>query len=184
MNESVSATNGRNAKERLEAILRRPVTTSADARRAAEAAGLLADLLEIEARAVALDAEAAGVKEEAPSYGGDLEGLPLHEAARRVLLESGLPLHAREIGARMKARGWRHPRSPRARPEQIVYQLAARLPRLPDTFRRVAPNTFALVDAPQPKRPRPRTGLFSGPAISELIGESEEPMEASDWRSS
>lgn len=175
---------GLDTRRLLEAILRKPVRSASDARRAREAAGLLETLIEIEDRASRLAGAAA---EEGPSYGGDLAGLALQEAARRVLTEAGHPLHARELGARIKARGWRHRRSTSARPDQIVFQLAARLPRFPETFRRVAPNTFALVDfQAQTVRRKPRTGLFSGPGtgIAESTTDSEEPMEASDWRSS
>jgi hypothetical protein len=102
-----------------------------------------------------------------------------------------VPLHARELGARMKARGWRHPRSTVARPEQVMHQLAARLPRHPKVFRRVAPQTFALArwgETDPSARRRPRTGLFLGPGttIARATEDADEPLsdrEAS-WRSS
>jgi hypothetical protein len=75
-------------------------------------------------------------------------------------------MHVRELGLRIKAAGWRHPRLSHPRPHQIEYQLAARLSQHPETFRRFGPNTFGLTawgDAP-PRReaPKPRLGLPSG----------------------
>jgi hypothetical protein len=142
-----------------------------------EAAGVLVELIRLEGRARRL-IEAHGSR---TSRDGakDFATLTLHEAARRVLEEEGRPLHARELGARIKARGWRHPRSQSPRPDQIVFQLAARLPKHPDVFRRVAPNTFALASwdesPPRPAR-KPRLGIFRGPGlpISEEIGERPE----------
>ncbi|HEV8571771.1 MAG TPA: winged helix-turn-helix domain-containing protein [Actinomycetota bacterium] len=171
-------------KQGLERVLQEPIRTEGDARRVSEAATILADLLRIEERADRLLNTTASKPGE-----GSLAGMTLHEAARRVLEEAGIPLHARELGARIKARGWRHPRSERARPDQIVFQLAARLPRHPGVFRRVAPNTFALVDwgdEPFARTPRrPRVGLFAAAGISGRdIDDSEEPFEANPWRSS
>ncbi len=143
---------------------------------------------------------AAPTRGGAPFLGGDirLTGLALHEAARRVLQEEGRPMHVQELGERIKARGWRHPRSRAARPDQINFQLAARLPRHPEAFRRVAPNTFALTawdeEAPVRERPRPRLPLFGssdrapdGRPWSEWIGDHPEaPFDDEDnaWRSS
>jgi len=173
--------------EQLQGFLRQPVKSPRDARVAEEAARLLGELLRIEERTRELAGEPAGraVSEGAPVY-GDLARLPLHEAAKIVLTEAGLPLHARELGERIKARGWRHPRSGASRPDQIVFQLAARLPKFPETFARVAPNTFALVHAPVPaKRPQGRLGIFSGPGWGEDgTGDPDEPFEATKWRSS
>jgi hypothetical protein len=168
-------------KEEMQRILGRPVEDASSADRAREAAEILAE------RARRLSEEGHG----RGSEGRSLAGLTLHEAARRVLEEAGVPLHARELGARIKAGGWRHPRSSRARSDLIVYQLAARLPRHPETFRRLGPNTFGLVawgPGGPPKRQRPRTGVFSGPggAIARGTGESDEPVSTQEaaWRSS
>jgi hypothetical protein len=107
-----------------------------------------------------------------------------------VLEEAGQPLHAKELGSRIKARGWKHPRGAPS-PNQIVYQLAARLPRHPHRFRRVAPNTFGLAkweDDVGPRAPRkPALALFKGPGGSTArdIGDShEQPAGEAAWRSS
>lgn len=175
-------------RDRLEEVRRRPVGSARDASVVEEAARLLGEMAETEHRA------ARWLEEIAASKGGpasqDLKGLTLHEAAHRVLEEAGTPLHARELGVRIKAGGWNHPRTRNARSEQIIFQLAARLPRYPHLFRRVGPNTFGLAEwgnrKPGKQRP-PRTGLFRGPgrAIGRDIGESDEPVsEAGAWRSS
>src|SRR5438876_11692649 len=119
-------------KEALQAILSRPVRLPEDAEVAKQAAGALGEYLRTEARAepVLARARASSPEEDAPPE-ADLRGLTLHEAARRVLEAAGNPLHAREIGARIKAGGWHHPRSKHPRSDQIVFQLAARLPRHP-----------------------------------------------------
>lgn len=174
--------------DRLRALLRKPVVSADDARAAEEAARLLGELLRMEARVRAFLGVPSGgraVAERGPAY-GDLARLSLHEAAKVVLSEAGLPLHARELGERIKARGWRHPRSSSSRPDQIVFQLAARLPKFPETFKRVAPNTFSLVqDSVQAERPRPRLGTCTGPGWGESeIGAADEPFEAAKWRSS
>jgi hypothetical protein len=128
-------------KRKLEEVLARPKITYRDAQEAAEAAQLIGDLIRVEQRALRL---VRGTETDLDTgRAGDLAGFTLDEAARRVLREEGRPMHARELGARIKARGWRHPRSRAARPDQIIFQLAARLPRQPN-FERVAPNTFAL----------------------------------------
>ncbi len=182
-------------KRKLEEILARPKVTRHDAEEAVEAAQAIADLMRAEERALRL---IDGGSREAPSRsgsttGGTLAGLTLHEAARRVLQEAGWPMHARDLAVRIKAGGWRHPRSKNARPDQIVFQLAARLPRYPEIFRRVAPNTFALAEwgdsPPRTERPQPRFGLFTGPGgnLSEWIGNHPEaPFEGADepWPSS
>ena len=157
-------------KERLEEILRRPKLTARDAEEAGEAAKALADLLRGEERALRL-LRSQG----APPAAGDtrnsaeakkpywVTGLPLHSAAERVLEDLGWPMHVRELGVRIKSQGWQHPRSKTARPDQIQYQLAARLPRHPEVFKKFAPNTFGLAtwgDAPpRSEAPRPRLGL-------------------------
>jgi hypothetical protein len=128
----------------------------------------------------------------APGAAADsLAGKTLHDAAAVVLEEAGAPLHAKELGSRIKARGWTHPRGGPSRPNQIVYQLAARLPRHSHQFRRVAPNTFALAkwggDVGPRSPPKPRIALFKGPGgnTGRLIGESDEqPAGDSAWRSS
>jgi hypothetical protein len=173
----------------LAALVRAPIRSPADAERAARAAEALAEVLratEKARRALSKEPESA-----APTPAGSLAGRTLHDAAAAVLEEAGRPLHARELGSRIKARGWTHPRGGPARPEQIVYQLAARLPRHAHRFRRVAPNTFALAkwgDDVAPRTPRkPRIALFKGPVGStgRLIGESDEqPAKDAEWRSS
>ena len=175
-------------RELLEEAIRRPVRSSDDAEAVGEAANLLAELLRVEARVRDLVGEDAS----ASTPRTDLRGVALHEAAELVLDEAGVPLHVRDLGARIKARGWRHPRSSHARPQLIQFQLAARLPRYPDRFRRVAPNTFGLAkwehQAPAPKGRRPRTALFRGPGsgVARQIGDSAEQVtsESASWRSS
>jgi hypothetical protein len=176
-------------QEELERLVASPIEDAAGAERAREAAGILAEYLRLRDRADRL----LSPMEDAERGAGQLAGLTLHAAAERVLQEAGTPLHARELGARIKAGGWRHPRSKVARPEQIVHQLAARLPRHPQMFRRVAPQTFALAkwgDDGFPARPgiRPRLSLFDGPgeAIAAKIGDSDEHLSGrgASWRSS
>jgi len=173
-------------KERLERLRMRPVRSARDASLVEDAARLLGELAETEQRAARWIEDVQA--ETSASRAGDLSGLTLHEAARRVLEEAGTPLHARELGARIKAGGWRHPRSANARNEQIVFQLAARLPRYPNIFRRVAPNTFGLAEwGSRSKQRSPRVGLFRGPGrpIGRSIGDSEELFgEGTPWRSS
>lgn len=149
----------------------------------AEAEQLLVDYIKLEGRARRVvnsrRGPATGVADDS------LAGLSVHEAARRVLEDEARPMHAKELGARMKARGWRHPRGQPAQPNQIVNSLAAQLPKRPAVFRRVAPQTFALVEwgdaATQRRPPKPRVGLFkgTGAGISGLIGDHPEaPIEA------
>jgi len=176
-------------KERLEEIMRRPKATARDAEEAGEAAKALADLLRGEERALRLlrsDAtsptagDTAGASQAKKPY--LLAGLPLHEAAERVLEDSGWPMHVSELGDMIKVRGWRHPRSTNARPDQIRYQLAARLPRHPENFKKFAPNTFGLAkwgdSPPRTERPKPRLGIktdgppYTGPSAQWL---SEHP---------
>src|SRR6266511_3809021 len=113
-------------KEDLEAVLERTPRTPEDAEAMQEAASILASYLRLEEQVARLSGRSKR-GEEAVRDQGSLRGLTLHEAARRVLLRAGVPLHARELGTRIKAGGWTHPRSRVARPEQIVFQLAARL---------------------------------------------------------
>jgi hypothetical protein len=177
-------------KEQLESVISRPIDSPEQAEVAQEAAELLATYLRVRDRTRRLMASAEDPRTEEASN-GDLKGLPLHRAAELVLEEGGTPLHARELGARMKARGWRHPRSTVARPEQIVHQIAARLPKHPETFRRIAPQTFALTKWGDrrfaPSKRKPRLALFSGPGdpIGRTAGTSDEPItsEGTSWRS-
>src|SRR5881275_2674858 len=99
----------------LEELISRRPETAEDAEQIAAAAALLADYHRLEARAHALVERSR--RSRAP--GGSLAGLTLHEAAERVLADAGMPLHASELGRRMKAAGWRHPRTRNAPPQQI-----------------------------------------------------------------
>ncbi len=168
----------------------RPKLTARDAEEAAEAARALADFLRAEERTVRL--LRGGVDEPAPARPETFAGLPLHEAASRVLERGGWPMHVRDLGVRIKAGGWRHPRTKRARPDQIEFQLAARLPQHPEVFKKFAPNTFGLTawgnKPPKKHRPKPLIGVFRGsgrfpPARdvdAELEGYFED--EANRWR--
>lgn len=188
--------NMRELLSQLEALVHRPVEDLGSAEVAAEAARLLRDLLRLEADAVALlsriSGDAGSVREQARRYeSSDYRGLTLHEAARRVLAAAGSPMHVRDLGARIKAAGWRHPRSPHARDDQIEYQLAARLPRHPDAFRKVAPNTFGLAVWPDlppalPARPTLSPVRGRGPKLARRIGDDPELVfgERPKWRSS
>jgi hypothetical protein len=177
--------------ERLNRLLSEPVRRPEDARKAARAAQALADLLSAAEEAERVLAEASGGHEPV-APGQTLAGRTLQDAAEAVLEEAGRPLHAKELGSRIKTRGWKHPRGTPSRPDQIVYQLAARLPRFPERFRRVAPNTFGLAKwetegSDGPARGGPKVGLFRGPGgtVGRRIGESpDEPAGASEWRSS
>jgi hypothetical protein len=173
----------RDTKEELRRVLAHPIRTPIEARQAEEAARMLRDILEAEQRADRLLA-----KEEAAEYvvGAKLEGLTLHEAARRVLQRAGRPLHAKEIGVRMKAAGWRHPRATNPRSDQIEHSLAAQLPKYP-TFKRVKPQTFALAEWEETKEaPRPLIGIFDGPGgpVGRGISDAEKAAGVSAWRSS
>lgn len=173
-------------RERLESALSVPPKTAIEAERAARAAEALAAYLRLE------DSVGALLRADEPGSLGkereSLAGLTLHEAARSVLKRAGVPLHGREIGKRIKAGGWTHKRSKNARPDQIVYQLAARLPRHPDMFVRVAPNTFALVEWGAPVQgPKPRLGLFEGegkPTGRDIGEQPGDSAGAGQWRSS
>jgi hypothetical protein len=174
--------------ERLGELLRHPVIRPDDAERAGHAAEALAGLLRAQERAERILAEATGGGADA-SEGGSLAGKTLQDAAAAVLKEAGGPLHAKELGRRIKQQGWTHPRGKPSRPDQIVYQLAARLPKQPGRFKRVAPNTFALVGQAGGVAPprKPRVGLFKGPGqdTAREIGESPElPGGGTAWRSS
>ena len=171
-------------EEQLAEILRKPVRTSTDAEAAARAAEALLEILLARERAelaLAPAAEARG------TTAGDLSGLTLHDAAARVLEQAGIPLHVKELGKRIKGGGWKHPRSRNARREQIQFQLAARLPRYPDRFQRVAPNTFGLKGWSERmlQRPKPMLGLFRGPpgGIGRESGERFDEPARTPWRS-
>ncbi|MBI4728531.1 MAG: winged helix-turn-helix domain-containing protein [Acidobacteria bacterium] len=184
-------------QSRLKGLLGKPVLDAPGAEIAAEAARILRDLMRLEQQAEELLGRRAGssatVAEGAPRYGGagSFEGLALHDAARRVLAAAGAPLHVRDLGARIKASGWRHPRSSHARPDQIEFQLAARLPRYPAVFRRVAPNTFGLAewgDVAPPRHPKPRLDAVRGrgPRLARRIADEPDLIftEAASWPSS
>lgn len=173
------------AKE-LARLLQEPIGRPDDAERAGKAAEALAELLRAEEKAESILAE----RQNRARIGGSttLAGKSLQDAAEAVLKTAGTPLHAKELGSRIKARGWTHPRGKPARPDQIVHQLAARLPRDPQRFERIGPNTFGLVawregTAVSPQRPR--VGLFSGPggSIGRKTGESPDAAAgSSEWR--
>lgn len=172
----------------LEEALARQVESADDAERAATAASALAAYLRaVEAARRALDVTSRGSPPNGPA---DLSALTLHDAAERVLDLAGVPLHVKELGARIKAGGWRHKRAT-PRPDQINYQLAARLPRHPDKFARVAPNTFSLSRwgpdrSAAPSSP-PRLGSFRGPGgkVGASLGDhAGEPASVDQWRSS
>ena len=175
-------------KERLEEVLHGPTQTVADAERVAEAAAVLAAYLRVEEDAHRLFDMGHERQNSEPtrSRTNQFEGMTLHRAAQEVLEEAGTPLHVRELGKRIKAGGWRHKRSKNPHPDQIHYQLAARLPRLPKVFVRVAPNTFALTEwsSARPK-PRPRIGLFRGASkiAGRDIGDQPDAAASSEWRS-
>jgi hypothetical protein len=171
---------------KLEQVIQAAPRGPKEAERASRAAALLADYLRLAERVADLAEEKTSLEE---WDGAGFDRLTLHEAALQILREAGRPMHARELGDRIKARGWRHRRSKVARPDQIVYQLAARLPKYPNLFRRVAPNTFALAEwgerKPQANR-SPRLGLFKGSraATARKIGDSDEALADQSWRSS
>lgn len=170
----------------MEKVLGKQPRTPEEADRAARAAEALAAYLRLEQDVARLLEPSDDPT--TPAEAGALGGLPVHDAARRVLQQAGAPLHAQELGKRMKAGGWTHKRSRRASSDQIVHQLAARLPRYPDVFVRVAPNTFGLVEWGRPaERPKPRVGLFSGEGKAtgrDIDAHPAEPAGAGPWRSS
>lgn len=174
------------AREELEELVSGPFASPEDAERAARAAEALAAYLRADQAAMAIlkGGSVAGMEAD---EGSAFSSLTLHDAAERVLEEAGVPLHVKELGKRIKAHGWKHRRSV-SRPDQINYQLAARLPRHSDVFVRIAPNTFALkrwgtsraAQAPV----KPRLGLFKGPggAVGRSIGEHADEAASSSWR--
>lgn len=181
----------RQVKMQLEEIMRRPKVTVRDAEEAAEAARALADLMRAEERTLRLLRATAGSSSVATSGTRSFAGLPLHEAAYIVLSRAGWPMHVRDLGVRIKIGGWLHPRSKNARPDQIEFQLAARLPRHPETFRKVAPNTFGLVEwgdsPPRTKRPKPQLGILSDGSIrldGDELMDAYVADERSQWDSS
>ena len=173
-------------RDELEDMVKGPFSSPAEAERAARAAAALAAYLRADE-----DAERIIRGELAPTRvreDGAFDSLTLHDAAERVLEEAGVPLHVKELGIRIKARGWRHRRSTGG-PDQINYQLAARLPRHPDVFVRVAPNTFGLVrwgSRPSRRRGVPSLGTFSGPGgpTGSSLGERADEVAEARWRSS
>lgn len=126
-------------KNRLERLVAQGADAPGGAATAGEAGELLLNLIRLEGRAGQL-LSGTGEGKANPEFG--FEGLALQEAALRVLVSVGAPLHVRELSARIKAGGWRHRRAG-AHPGQLMHQLAARLPKYPE-FSRVRPNTFAL----------------------------------------
>jgi HB1, ASXL, restriction endonuclease HTH domain len=179
-------------RERLEGVLRAPTKSVDDAERAAQAAEALASYLRLEERVRQIfedDTEMERNSGAGMAEADSLRGKTLHKAAEIVLMQAGVPLHARELGKRIKGGGWTHKRSINPKPDQILYQLAARLPRHPETFVRVAPNTFGLTK--WPKKPngnrKPRTGIFRGggkPLGKEIGDHPHSPPGSRPWRSS
>ncbi len=182
-------------KRRLEEILARPKVTSRDAEEAVEAAQIIADIIRCEERGLRLLEHPAGHTKTPTARGrseGPLAGLTLHEAARRVLAEAGWPMHVRDLAVRIKIGGWKNPRGKDVKPPQLAPQIAARLPRYPETFRRFAPNTFGLTEwgdsPPLRERPKPLIGIIktSGEFSAENIDEELAHYfddERNQWRS-
>lgn len=182
-------------KRRLEEILARPKVTSRDAEEAVEAAQIIADIIRCEERALRLLEHPAEHTKTPTARGrgeGPLAGLTLHEAARRVLAKAGWPMHVRDLAVRIKIGGWKNPRGKDAKPPQMAPQIAARLPRYPEIFRRFAPNTFGLTEwgdnPPLKERPKPLIGIFrsDGSLQAENIDEELEHYfddERNQWRS-
>lgn len=175
-------------RERLEEVLHRPAESVADAELAARAAEVLAAYIGLEEKVDRL-LEDGDPDQRAVDRSGrqSFVGMTLHGAAEQVLREADVPLHVRELGKRIKARGWRHKRSVNPRPDQILYQLAARLPRHPEIFVRVAPNTFGLREwaSAHKEQPTPRVGLFGGagkPTAREIGERPDLPASAMKWR--
>ncbi len=183
-------------KRLLQEILARPKVTSHDADEAVEAAQIIADLIRCEERALRLldqpaehaETSAAGRRLD----GRPLAGLTLHEAARRVLAKAGWPMHVRDLAVRIKIGGWKNPRGKDVKPPQLAPQIAARLPRYPETFRRFAPNTFGLTEwgdnPPLKQRPKPLIGIIktSGEFSAENIDDELAHYfddERNQWRS-
>lgn len=178
-------------KDRLEAELRKPVRSTQDAQRVARIAETLAQLLRASENAHRVLGDLGEVAPPNTQEEPSLASFTLHDAAERVLERAGIPLHVKELGRRIKAGGWRHPRGEPSRPDQLLYQLAARLPRHPDKFRRVAPNTFALVKwgekGTAKSLSRPRVGLFAGEGAitGRQTGQKQDDVPQDDeWRSS
>jgi hypothetical protein len=174
-------------REELEKAVKGPYASPGDAERAARAAAALAAYL----RADEVAERVLGDDQRTLQTGSEeaFDSMTLHAAAERVLEEAGAPLHVKELGKRIKAHGWRHRRQV-TRPDQINYQLAARLPRHPDVFVRMAPNTFGLVSwgtgGSARSTIKPRVALFRGPggATGASLGEQADEVAESAWRSS
>jgi hypothetical protein len=178
-------------KDRLESELRKPVQSTQDAQRVARIAEALAELLRASENATRVLGDSGEVPPSNTREDPGLASFTLHDAAERVLERAGIPLHVKELGRRIKGGGWRHPRGEPSRPDQLLYQLAARLPRHADKFRRVAPNTFALVKwgekGTAKSLSRPRVGLFA--SESAITGrqagqQQDEVAQGDEWRSS
>src|SRR6266540_6302734 len=88
-------------RDELEKAIRGPIQGPRDAERIRRAAELLGEYLILEERARRL--LGGSTADESPAT--DLRGLSLDDAAERILKEAGVPLHVRELGARIKARG-------------------------------------------------------------------------------
>lgn len=182
----------RELRRRLEEILARPKATRRDAEEAVEAAQAIADLMDAEERALRLVSGRADLSSPAERPPEILTGLTLHEAARAVLAQAGWPMHVRDLAVRVKTGLWHNPRGKDANAKQLALQLAARLPRHPEIFRRVAPNTFALAgwgdNPPRKERPKPLIGIFAsdGTHAARDIDEELETIledERNQWRS-
>lgn len=171
-------------KSRLEELVAQGDDAPGGVASADEAGTLLLQLIRIEGRADQLFASSDD-RDTRPAF--DFEGLALQEAARRVLVGIGAPLHVRELSARIKGGGWRHRRAG-AHPEQLMHQLAARLPKYPE-FRRVRPNTFALSEwgdrPPSASAGPPRPVIAAvGEDLATWIGEHPEAPFEDSWPSS
>jgi hypothetical protein len=185
-------------REQLEEVRNAPLLGREDAERAAQAARLLGELAEVEAAARELfERKATGLSANEASE-GDLAGLPQHAAVARILETAGKPMHIRDIAPELYRRGWRHPRPPYRDRPNIGFHLAAMLSQYREKFRRVAPNTFALVEWGEKTtdldRSRPRLPLIAsagsapdGRPWSEWIGDHPgAPVDdqIAAWRSS
>lgn len=162
-------------RARLEAMVAGGSESATEREIADRAGAILLDLIRLEGRANQLFASRPVLGAPRDSF----LGLPLQQAALEVLEQAGEPLHVRELAARVKAGGWRHRRG-EGRRDQLLHQLAARLPRYPE-FRRVRPNTFALAAwderPPRPPERRPRA-LFEGTDrdVARWIGDHPEAV--------
>jgi hypothetical protein len=183
----------RELKRRLEEILARPKVTRRDAEEAVEAAQAIADLMRAEERALRLVAGGEGeARSPGPVQRRTLAGLTLHAAAEHVLRKYGWPMHVKELALTILSEGWTSPRARETTVPRLALQLASRLPRYPERFRRTAPNTFSLAewgnDPPRKERPRPLIGIFAsdGTHAARDIDQELETVfedERNQWRS-